>query len=425
MKALLISQDERHSFLLEQLEAEGNEVRLMARRDTGAWRGLVERVHNLEEAKAFGPDLVLIDTPGQGALAKLLQDEGFKVFGGSKLQDKLADNYLFGMSLLENAGVDTLDYTQFTDVTEASEYINGKHHPWMLRHPDGTCHNCKDDIEMQLHLEGLYQNGGLPKVFTLQKGLPDYVDGGMALRPQYYLVGLFNSEGLMNPALRMDIARNILPDGQGVPTIEGCQVTPVKTDSDLPKKTLKKLEKTLQGLRYTGWVFLGCTADWDGDSDSTVVVDFQMTPPDGFWAACARGLNMRLDHFLDRALNPKRPNTPFEFYPGYVTSRKLTLPPYPYTEAPWVTAEIRGKMARTGIPKTVFHREKWGVYWNDVFATEDGKLEACGPLLGYVVGRGETYESSAREAQKIAMGIPIQYAQVKVDDSMAEINLSW
>src|ERR1017187_5363091 len=146
MKVLLISKDERHSFLLEQLESEGNEVRLMSKTDTGAWQGLVARAHNLEEVREFGPDMVIIDSPGQGALAKLLVDEGFKVFGGSKLQDKLSENYLFGISLLETAGVDTLDYTAFDNVPDAAEYIQGKRHPWLMRHPDGSSHSEPDDV---------------------------------------------------------------------------------------------------------------------------------------------------------------------------------------------------------------------------------------------------------------------------------------
>lgn len=435
MKCLLISRDERHAFLLEQLEAEGNEVRLLCKHDTGAWRGLIERTKNLEEARKWEPDIVVIDSPGFGPLAKTLQDDGFKVFGGSKLQDKLAENFQFGMSILEAAGVATSDYTKFDSVSDAAEYVQGKKRPWLFRHPSGQFQCCANDVELQLYMEELCTDNAMPATFSIQKGFPEFVNAGLMLRPQFYLVGFFNSEGLMNPVLRLDMAYNLLPDGQGIPTIEGVNLRQVDIQEDDVDSTLRRLEKTLGAMKYYGPVFLGCMVDYDNDKKeefgpgkrTCCAVDIQMSPPDGFWAALLRGLTMPLQNFLDRVCNPRRPNTPYEFHKGIVCSRKLTLPPYPYTEAPWTTAANRYQLAKAGIPPTRFRKEPWGVYWNDVFQAEGepGFLQASGPLLGYVVGRGESYPHAVREAQKIAESCAIPYAQMKVDDGLAEFNLSF
>lgn len=427
MKCLLISRDERHAFLLEQLESEGNEVRLLAKNDTGAWKGLVERTKNLEEARKWEPDIVVIDSPGFGPLAKTLQDDGYKVFGGSKLQDKLAENFQFGMSILEAAGVPTSDYTKFDSISDAAEYVQGKRRPWLFRYPDGRFHCCSTDVDLQLYMEGINAAGLFPDTFSIQKGFPEFINAGIMLRPQFYLVGFFNSEGLMNPVLQMDMAYNLLPDGQGVPTVEGVNLRPVELNADDVDKTLRKLEKTLTAMRYCGPVFLGCMTDWEDGERHVCAVDVQMSPPDGFWAAAVRGLTMPLQNFLDRVCNPRRPNTPYEFYKGFVCSRKLTLPPYPYTEAPWTSPAGRYQLAKAGIPPTRFRREPWGVYWNDVFQAEGepGFLQASGPLLGYVVGRGDCCQDAAREAQKIAGSCAIPYAQMKVDDGLAEFNLTF
>jgi hypothetical protein len=226
----------------------------------------------------------------------------------------------------------------------------------------------------------------------------------------------------------MDISYNLLPNQQGIPTVEGVNLRACDMDSEETQKTLRKLEKTLGVVNYHGFVFLGCHTDYEKGERKTVVVDLQVSPPDGFWAAFARGLEMPMGLFFDRACNPKRrSNTPYEFYkPGYIVSRKLTLPPYPYTEASWVTPKSRLQMAREGIPATRFFRQKWGVYWNDVFQAEGDKgfLQACGPLLGYVVGRGETYVEAVGNCQDQVSSIQIPYAQIKVDDSLAEFNLA-
>jgi hypothetical protein len=423
MRVLLISKDERHAFLLEQLEGEGNEVLLLCKHDTGAWRGLVQRAASLEQAKAWAPDVVLIDSPGFGHLAKVMTDAGFKVFGGSKLQDKLAEDCLYGMSLLENAGVATADFTKFQDVSDASDYVQGKSHPWLMRFPSGETFNADNDVDLQLQLARLEQEDKVPASFTLQRGFPQFIDHALVIRPEFYMVGLVNSEGLMNPVLKLDLARNLLPDGQGIPTVEGVTMRSVPFSDPLPQETLKKLDGVLQAFNYTGFVYLGCvTEPAPGGGERCCVVDFQLSPPDGFWAAFARGLNMTLTNFLDRAVNPRRSTTPYEFATGYVCSRKLTLPPYPNTEADWLTPAERFKL-RLDTPHTVFTNERWGVYWNDVYRREDGDLQACGPLVGYATGCGSTYAAAERDTRNIARSLPIRFIQMKVDDSLAPFNL--
>ena len=424
MKVALVAMDERNAFLLEQLEREGHEVCLLSRNYTGAWEGLVPRSKGFREVVEWGPDVAIVDSPGLGSAAKALTDSGIPTLGGGKLMDKINDNYLFGMSFLSAAQVRTSEFERFTDAADAAEYVHGKSRPWLFRNSDGTCRCCRDDVDLQFYMESLIQAGKMPAEFAVQLGFPEHLDKELMLRPQSYWCGLYNSTGLMNPCLRLDVAHNLLPAGQGVPTVEGVNLRPVAIGE---ASVLRQLEKPLRAINYTGWVFVGCVRDWDERTGESVecAVDIKTQPPDGFWAAILRGLTMSFANFLDRAANPKRPNAPFEFWPGHTASRKLSLPPYPLTEAPWLSDAQRQDLGRNLLPPTRFRREPWGVYWSEVWQPPEdrGYLHARGVNLGYVVGRGTSHIEAVEEAMRVTANLPIQFAQVRVEDGLAEFNL--
>lgn len=434
MKVLLMSQNEQHAFLLRQLQLEGNEAMMLVRESTGSWEGIVDRGNSLQDALTFHPDVVIVDSPGFGPLVKRLRESELKVFGGGGIHDRLSEDFLFGMQMLENAGVETCDYQEFRDVVDASEYVAGQEQPWYIRFPDGSGVGCNDTISCQMTLEQLSSDGKIPKRFALQKGFPDFVGGSKAnsmhvmLRPQEFLVGLFNERGLMNPCLSMQVTGNLLPGEQGISTIEGVTLRQLPFDNQLVGQTLKRLEASFKSLNYTGFVFLGIIHEFREVEDKgyndlvPCVVDFSLTPPPGFWAAFLRGLEIRLDFWLDRVLNPRRDNTPYDWFQGWVTSRKLTVPPYPLTEAPWLTPKDRFELARQHLPPIYFAKEDWGIYWNQIARSGEG-LKVVGPHVGYLVGRGVDYYASLQEIRNTTDCLQIPWRQVKVDpDPFYEFN---
>lgn len=426
MKYCLLGRDESHAYILDRLKAEGHEVLLLARTKTGAWEGLLERAASLQVVREWKPDIIIIDSTGFGPIAKTLADEGFKVFGGSNLQDSLQKDYLFGLGVLEAAGVPTCEHSRFTALEDAVDYLQTKDQAWAMRTSDGMVSNFPSTIALQLHLEKCYQDGEVPANFALQRGFPDNVDGGIALNPMYYLVGLFNSQGLMQPCFKMTTAHNLLPSGQGIPTYEGVNLQPIPIQDEKIQSTLKKLQPTLKTVNYTGWVWVGCTDEWDKKKNEycTRAMDFRVSPPDGFWAALLGGLQMSVEHFFGRVLSPRKTdhaNTPFEFTPGVVVSRKLTLPPYPLTEAPWLEPKERTRL-RSTTPDVCVPRTP-GVFWSDVAAGEGGCLQVTGPVVGYATGNGASSGEALRDLGRAVQMLKIPYLQVKCEDGLECLHL--
>lgn len=429
MKFLLISEDESNAFLLDRLQVENHETRWLAKSaHPEAWNGILTKSAGLQEAMEWQPDITIVDGVGFGPVAKRLRDAGLKVFGGGRLQDRMAEDWLYSMSLLDTLKVATHGVEKFTSVAEASEFIHAKEQPWYFRGPDGTGFGTDSTQAMQECLEEMYQAGRVPDVFTLQRGFPSMRGNQIRLHPEFFLAGMFNERGLMDPVLQIQAAYNLLPDRQGIDTCEGVTVTSLKIDDPDVLATLRKCEPMFKQMQYNGWAFMGVIYGENEAGDiGPIVTDFFLTPPPGFWACFAGGLKMQLGLFLDRAVNPSRPNTPFEFWEGVVSSRLLSVPPYPMTEAPWISSEMRQSLLQQ-IPPIKISYADWGVFWNSIRQNgSPSTAELTGPKVGWIVGRAPHwgYEESLRQIRNTAEGLPIPFKQCKTDpDPVYEFNVS-
>lgn len=436
MKVLLVSNHENHAFLLNELEKEGQQTMLLSRMDTRAWSGMVKRAENPQEALDWKPDLAVFDGPGFGPMADKFQKSfGIQTLNGGRFYDRIHADYMVGMDLMDVNGVETPEMQKFKNISDAVEHILGQDNPWLFRYPDGRTHSAPTTQDMQIFLESI--SGSPPDSFTLQKTYLDLGPRGMWARPEFYLAGLFNHRGLMNPGIYLQTAHNLLPEDLGLRTEEGVTMYTVPIQSELIQKTLLKLELSLKAVKYTGWVFIGCIVDrrentrrsrkkdlWEPMEMVPVVTSVSLTPPDGFWAAFLRGLKMPFNLFLDRAAFPKSRNTPYEFWDGWVCSRKVTVPPYPMTEAPWVSERMKNALAKELLPKVTVPKEEWGVYWNQVASDGFGGLDVVGPVVGYAVGRGESQHESIREVRNVVQSLPLSVKQAKVEpDPVCEFDI--
>lgn len=68
--------------------------------------------------------------------ADLLRLEGFKVFGGMELQDKMEHDRNFGMELVKQAGLDTLPYQEFNNPQDGIDYLEQNQDKAFVFKPD-------------------------------------------------------------------------------------------------------------------------------------------------------------------------------------------------------------------------------------------------------------------------------------------------
>lgn len=413
MKFLLISQDEQNAFLLDLLQREGHEVRWLSRGGPeGVWDGVIPKLFSTQDALQWDPDITVVDGPGFGTIIKAFQK---RPVGGGTFQDKLSSDWIYAMSVLDNARVPTHNVERFESIFDASEYMISKKQSWMFRYPDGTGFTAKTTEAMQGCLEEMHEAGTMPPAFSLQRAFFPVMENQIALRPEYYLAGMFTDKGLMDPCLSFRVAHGLLPNNQGLQTVEGVSITKVAKDSIDCSETICKLEAAFKSMGYRGWAFVGVVCDCRNEEEQRdygpIVTDFFLTSPPGFWAAFCGGLQIGVGQFFDRVCNPKS-NT-FSFWDGTVSSRLLSVPPYPTTEAKWLPAELKTQMLSSAPPVKIPYAD-WGVFWNGI-KKEDEVLSPTGPKIGWVVGRGPTYQDSLHQIQSTALGLPIPASQCKVD----------
>lgn len=219
-----------------------------------------------------------------------------------------------------------------------------------------------------------------------------------------------NSRGLMDPCFVLSQCKGLAGDGTGIQTTEGLTLKRISCEHSIVQVTLAKTAESLHKLGHQGPVFMECVCCEDEDYNTSIeCLDFYFTPPDGFWAAFARGLDMPLFYFLDRLANPRRPRTPFDFTGGYVSARKLSIPPYPLTEAPWLSPEERRSLSSLMPVYEVFHSED--VYWSGV-QRKNGMLKVLSPVLGYITAKGAAAHNTLDDIKYTASELNIPYAQV-------------
>lgn len=414
-KVVLIGEDESNSFLLQRLLDEGCEVRLITRRALPGVSTL-PRALTPEEAREWDPDYVLCDSPGFGTYLKRFRDRGALVLGGGPMTDKFDSDVATALAYLDAANVPTCEYQRFSDVASAVDYVIHSTKPWRLITGNRESVGFPNGMDLCSHLEEENDKGTLPDQFILHRDFPGILDGELSLWSNFHVTGFVHEKGLMNPCFAVSIAHR----SEGIPTKEGVTMFPLPTSHPIIRLTLERLALGLGKINYCGPVTLGCLIrpgadhdgweDWENWDDRIAVHDMSLTPPPGFWAAFLAGLEMPLHFFLGRLLTPARGNNPFDFWEGVVSSRKLTLPPYPTTEAPWLTPEQKAEL--TKYMPSVPMPYKPNVLWNGLRVEGGAVVQAPQPVLGYLTGKARSTEQSLATIQDEFDFLGIPYAQV-------------
>jgi hypothetical protein len=447
-RVMLLSEDESNVYLLEHLQKEGCEVMLMTQKTSGAWAGDIPRAADGAEAIAWKPDYVICDSVGFGSYIKRFRAGGAQIVGGSTITDMMASSPAYGVNFLDASKVPTCEHQVFKDVGDAIFFIEDDKNAdkaWRLLLNNNHSIGYDNGYELTIALETLSNSGELPNKFVLTRDFPgirgcdeEGKGGRLCMWSNFHLVGFVTPLGMMNPVFGMRVARG-LGEG-GITTLEGVTLFPIPITNPIVELTLNRLSVSLSKIDYTGPITLGCVVEPSEESsldvwyDRICVHSIASTPPPGFWAAFLAGLELPLNLFLDRMLNPRRAGNPFPFWAGMVSSRKLTLPPYPMTEAPWITPAQKAALMEMVPPVTVPHKPN--VLWNGVTFSEDESLKVCNPVLGYVVGKATSQYQSLSQIRTEFHSLGIPYAQMSntVDETfevdvlplgVAERQLEW
>jgi phosphoribosylamine---glycine ligase len=140
MKILFISNECIAGNLAILLKKEGHEVKLFIKNkhDRQNFDNLVEKTNSWKkELNWVGKEgLIIFDDVGYGKIQDSLRKNGYKVFGGCELGDKLEKDREFGQKIFKEYGLKTVELKDFNDIEDAVVFIKNNPKKWVIKSND-------------------------------------------------------------------------------------------------------------------------------------------------------------------------------------------------------------------------------------------------------------------------------------------------
>jgi phosphoribosylamine--glycine ligase len=269
MRILFISNDLIAGNLAYLLKKEGHEVKLFidSVEQRNNFANLVDKTHDWEqELHWVGKDgLIIFDDVGYGKTQDELRSQGYTVFGGCELGDKLENDRQHAQEIFAEYGIKTVPIKNFKNIPAAMEFIKENKGAWVIKQNGHASKSLNyvayfDDSRDVLNvLENYNRNLKYQdRTITLQQRV-DGVEIGVG---RY-----FNGTDWVGP-IEMNVEhKKFFPGDLGPPTSEMGTLAWYDDDEEhnkLFQETLAKLKPYLQKINYRGDIDLGCIVNETG-----------------------------------------------------------------------------------------------------------------------------------------------------------------
>ena len=257
MKYRLISIHGDGLALAAKLQKEGHDVSFWVKTKQAkpSYDGIVDQVDDWRKG-VTKETFLLFDMVGMGHIADRLKGDGFKTYGGGKLNDSLELNRAFGMKTAKMCGIKVPNWKQFTNFKTASRYVQDNECLWVFKpmnnkNPELTyVSQSNSDMLDMLEYFGSVWEGDID--FVLQ----EKIEGVEISTEAFYIDGVL-VKGTLNSTIEL---KKFMDSDIGPNT--GCQGSVVrfwkKSDPKIYKLTLAKLESFLKRFKYTGPLDCNC-----------------------------------------------------------------------------------------------------------------------------------------------------------------------
>lgn len=277
MRILGISGDFSMGDLCFRLKEEGHDVRIfVADKSIKAYIGMLRHSTDWRrDLQWVGKNgLIIFDTTGFGAIQEKLRKDGYSVFGGCHLGDKIEDDRAYGQKILAVSGVKTIPSRDFHDIDEAISFVQKNGGRWVVKQNGhvsktfnyvGELESGEDVIRV---LEGYRKNNGRDAHHIELQQRVDGIEIGVG---RY-----FNGKEWVGP-IEMNIEhKSFFNGGIGPKTFE--MGTLMWFDDNeknkLFQETLAKLKPYLTKIDYRGDIDINCIVNEDGAHPLEVTARF-------------------------------------------------------------------------------------------------------------------------------------------------------
>lgn len=329
MRILFISKDVIGGDLARILKNEGHDIKLYIENKDGrnCLDGIVPKTLNWRKELSWvgKSGLIVFDDTGYGKIQDKLREEGYAVFGGSELGEKLELDREYGQLIFSQYGIKTVPLKDFFDLDQAVQYIEKNPAKWVLKHNDHSNKNLTytgilpDGSDVIDVIRTYVSNPALQeKTVTLQEKIE-----GVEISVGRF----FNGNDWVGPIEVSLEHTKFFPGDLGPITSEMGTLTWYDTDetNKLYVETLAKLKPYLSMVNYRGDIAINCIVNERGafPLEATMrmgtpiihtQVEIHSSPWGEFLLAIAHGKQYDL-----------------KWKKGYGIATMIAVPPFPYT----------------------------------------------------------------------------------------------
>jgi len=385
------------------MKQEGNDVRLFIddpdRREN--FNNLVDKTDDWRAELGWvgkGHDsLIVFDDIGYGKIQDKLREDGYSVFGGSFIADKLESDREYGQKVFKDAGIKIVPIKNFTHVQAAIDFVREHKGAWVIKQNGHAPKSVNyvghfDDGRDILNVLESYEENmhGRVGTITLQQKI-DGVEIGVA---RY-----FNGDDWVGP-IEMNIEhKKFFPGDMGPATSEmGTVVWYDDNEKNLLfRNTLGKLKPYLQQINFKGDIDINCIVN------ATGAYPLEATPRFGSPAIYLHAEIHRSPWgvFL-KAIADGKPYR-LKWGKGYGIVVLLTAPPFPYAKK---LRELSPKGVNIYFDNKLTAADMQHIHFEGVAlrSTEGPRQYYVSDYQGYILyvtTLGKTVEMSRTKAAKI------------------------
>jgi phosphoribosylamine---glycine ligase len=261
MKVLYISKNGLASNLARLMQNEGHDVKFFIddKRLQDIFDNIVPKSINWrKDLDWVGKDgLIVFDDNGYGKIQDELRDEGYSVFGGCEMADKLEYDREFTYEIFKKYGIKTNSLKSFRSIKDAIKYVEQKPDLYTIKREGsnskfvtfiGERKDGRDVLEILQNYAKSKKLDGEPislqiKAIGVEIGVGRYFNGNDWVGPI--------EMNLEHPHL---FAGNIGPFTEEMGTLAWY----THVENKIYKETLKKLKPFLQEIKYRGDIAVNC-----------------------------------------------------------------------------------------------------------------------------------------------------------------------
>ncbi len=263
MNILFISKSGSGLDLVRTLQNEGNKVKLFIEdaRVKHCFDFMVEKVSNWEEQLTWVKNgLIVFDDSGYGKVQDVLRQQGFNVFGGNEIADKLEFEREYSEEIFNTFKIKTFDTVSFPNIIEAAEYASTHKAQWVIKRD-------KDNSKFVSYVGQDKKGADVIELLKNYSIIPNLNKQPISLQKKItgIEIGLgryFNGKNWVGP-IEINVEHPHLFAGDiGQFTSEmGTVAWYTEKENKLYRETLKKLEPYLKEINFKGDIGINCIVD--------------------------------------------------------------------------------------------------------------------------------------------------------------------